>query len=425
MENRPLGDMSLLNKLFRLERAPELPSNFRESIVEAHLFRGPLGSHNALHTFQTLCKDDPHTIVAEAISGAFKDPALRESIETNWVLSCDFDRASSQEEILDESAPHDLASWTISNCLECFKFLVEHGAVRTSSFCRTGESFFLLAMKSEKREAMDIVVSTIDYKEVFQPFWMSEPAGDRKTILQASTYNEPVFRACWSRVRSHPYAPQYTLGPQEIGHICRFVDVKLADDLLQHGVDIAKPHPENLHPGWLEIVCQSDASAMLDWFLRRGYAPPGWYLTYAAEHNCVHAIQWILLHTDDYHDWVRASFVSAKHENERSVEMLEAILQSSVSKWKPDRRLAEDLAITIVDSMCDESEFLHKNVQYISPGGAGPTLREMLCLRENIAIRKLETLRDVPGGVSVVGLKIKTSAAGLHGVTKALEKLEP
>ncbi|KAJ6020257.1 hypothetical protein N7499_003548 [Penicillium canescens] len=427
MANELVHGGDLLQKLSSLNRQRELPSDFKESIVEASLFQKPLGSHDALHTFQDMCKDNLHSLVAEAIDGAFRDPALRKSIETNWGLSYDFDHAKSQQDIIDKSAPYDLASWSIINCpTECFPYLLSRGAISPSAYSRTGESFFCLAVKSDHElESIDLLLSAMGNEHIFQPYMLSEPEDDRKTILQASIYNEPLFRACWKRVKSQPHPPQYSLGPQELGHICRFVDVELAEDLLQCEVDIAKPHQENPSPGWLELLCQSDASQMFDWFLGRGSAPPKWYLTYAAEHDCVHAVQWILGHTDDYDDWLRSSLVAAKRKEEKSADMLATILRSPLSKWKPNDRLRQDIAITIVDSMCDESEALYITLEDIYPENTSPASCEMIARREDIAIRKLHTLRDVGGGVSIVGLKVKSTAAGLYGLTEALGDLEP
>ncbi|KAJ5456060.1 uncharacterized protein N7458_004324 [Penicillium daleae] len=387
-----------------------------ESAIKSDLLSKPLGSHEALHFFlNELSNETTRPLIKLAIINAFKSPSLRQEIEVKWNLSPNYGCAKQRQHMMDKGAPYDLASWCIENCPQCFNLLLDHQTVQPASFCQNGYSFFWLAVRSGKNDLMQRIVSLMDPKDLLHPFSMREPEEDQYTIFQASTWNRKWFQVCWARLISCQDNGLTSLGPREMGHVCLFADVGLANELLDSGLDLGKPHPENASPGWLEIVGRKDPEPLLNWFLSRGHQPPEKLLTYAATHNCIHAASWIMHHSASRQDWRVAALVAAESADSRSSDMLAVILQSPAARWKEDQTLSEDILIKIVNGACEKTEEFGAFFSDAS--------RKRFAEMEDVAVQKIEALGKVVGNVEVVGTKVKAENAGLSRLVTALESM--
>ena len=400
-------------------RIEGLPPGLIQSAIESDILSKPLGSHEALHFFfEELRKESPHPLIERAIKTVLESPSLRQKIEVQWNLCHDYNHAKSRQHLMKEGAPYDLASWSIENCHPCFKLLLDHQTVQPSSFCQAGYSFFWLAVRSDQLDLLQHLVSFMEPKDLLSPVQTWDADGDRFTIFQASTWNRNWFRACWTRLKPLPNNGLTSLGPDEIGNIWRFANVELANELLDSGLDLGKPHPENASPGWLEIVDQIDPQPMFDWLLSRGHRPPRKLLTYAAKYNGILGASWIMRYTESHREWSEAALVAAENTQNRSAEILEMILQTPTAKWKDNRTLSENIVIKIVNGVCQERKEWGAMISHDS-------FQETLAEMEDTAVRKIQALGEVVGNVQVLGMKITAEDAGLHHLATALEKIDP
>ena len=119
------------------ERIEGLPSDLIQSAIESDILSKPLGSHEALHLFlQELSKDSPQPLIESAIKTALESQSLRQKIEAQWNLFRDYNHAISRQNMIEEGAPYDLASWSINYCPRCFNLFLNHQTVQPSSFCQ-------------------------------------------------------------------------------------------------------------------------------------------------------------------------------------------------------------------------------------------------------------------------------------------------
>ncbi|KAJ5900243.1 uncharacterized protein N7473_004313 [Penicillium subrubescens] len=399
------------------ENVEEVPLNLMESAIKSDLLSKPLGSHEALHFFlEELNKDNTHPLIKKAIEAVLRSPSLRQDIEIKWNLSRNYGCAKRRQHMMDKRAPYDLASWCIEKCPRCFNLLLDHQTVQPSAFCENGYNFFWLAVRSGKNDLMQRIVSLMDLEDLLHPFSMREPEADRYTIFQASTWNRKWFQVCWERLKSCQDNGLTSLGPDEIGHICRFADVDLAKELLESGLDLGKSRPENASPGWLEIVGRKDPEPMLNWFLSRGHQPPEKLLTYAATCNCTQAASWIMRHTESHLDWREAALVAAENPDDGSAEILEIILQDPVAKWKADQTLSQNIVIKTINGVCQERK---KYEAFLSDKFFQKKFAEM----EDVAVRKIQALGEVVRNVEVLGVKITANDTGLCRLAMALENM--
>lgn len=293
----------------------------------ASLFSKQLGSHDALHTLQAFYQEEKDSIFKSRIHVVLGSHSIRKRIETSWELCPNFDHTKTCRHTFDKTAPHDSASKTIANCTPCLEFLLGRHAIRPSSFCRDGQSFFLIAAKSDDLSVIKRLVSSMELQDLFKPASVNGTHSERKSILQFTTLNAQWFQGCWERLRMLPSISSSALGPGEIRRLCQFADIYLANELLDRGLDLGMPNPSNGLPNWYALLQQQNPEPMLRWFWSRGLERPGDLLTYAARLNCVDAARWILHHTKNHEDWRQAAFVAADKLEPKSGEILKIIMQ--------------------------------------------------------------------------------------------------
>jgi hypothetical protein len=181
-----LGSDSILGKI------EKLPTELIDSIIEAGVFSEPLGSHDALHTLQAFCQEEKDSIFKTRIHTVLKSLSLRKRIETSWELCPNFDHTKTCRHTFDKTAPQDLASTAIIDCPQCFTILLNHKAIRPSSFYRDGQTHYLIAAKSKNLNLIKRIAAAIEPQDLFKPISVHE----RKTILQFSTRDAQLFQGC-------------------------------------------------------------------------------------------------------------------------------------------------------------------------------------------------------------------------------------
>ncbi|CAG8904355.1 unnamed protein product [Penicillium egyptiacum] len=405
-----------------LGRIEKLPTELIDHIVEASLFSEPLGSHDALHTLQAFCQEEKDSIFKSRIHAVLKSHSIRKRIETSWKLCPNFNHTKTCRHTFDKTAPHDLASKTIVNCAQCFLFLLDHQTIRASSFCQDGQSFYLIAAKSEDLGVIRRILSSIKIQELFKPASVNRGNSECKSILQLTTSNAQSFQCCWERLRLRPEISLSSLRPSEIRELCRFADIDLASNLLDRGVDLGMPDANNGFTSWHALLHQQNPEPMLDWFKGRGLEPPEDLLTYATTDNHVDAARWILHHSVSYEDWRRATFVAAGDLEPKSGEILEVIIQHPPPEYRTDRTLSQDLLIRIVDNARDQSRWYDSYLpgKYFHEWEIDRLQSARACLEE-VAVRKIKSVRGLSDGAGVAGIKVEARQAGLHMITEALE----
>ena len=400
----------------------KLPTKLIDSIIVASVFSEPLGSHNALHNLRAFCQQQQDSIVKTRIYTVLRSPLVRKRIETSWEPCADFDHTKTCRRTFDKTAPHDLASKTIVNCLQCFTFLLDHQTIRPSSFYRDGQTFYLIAVKSGNRDLIKRIMSAIEPQDLFKPISV---IGGHKSILQFSTRDTQLFQGCWERLRSIPEIQlSSTLRPTEIMNLCKFADIDLAKQLLHRGVDLRIPNPNNGLPNWYQLLYQQNTEPMLGWFWSHDEEIPEDLLTYAARRNCVAGVVWISNHTESHDDWRQAVSAAADKVERESAEIFEFLIQHPPPRYGRDgtgRTLSEDLLITIVGRACSKSRIYDL---LLSGEGSNTNLHRLQsdksCLEE-VAVQKIKTIHRLDETAEVIGLKVQAREDGLKLVTEALE----
>jgi hypothetical protein len=405
-------------------RIEKLPTELIDCIIEASLFSEPLGSHDALHTLQAFCQEEEDTIIKKRIYVVLESRSIQKRIETSWKLCPDFDHTKTCRHTFDRNAPHDLASRTIVNCPQCFGFLLDRHTIRASSFCQTGQSFYLIAVNTEDPSVIERLMSSMELEDLFKPASVSGTNRERKSILQFTTWNAQWFQGCWERLRSLPEINLSSLSLDEIRNLCRFADVELANELLDRGVDLGMPDPNSGFPSWNALLHQKIPEPMLGWFWRRGFTPPENLLTNATRYNCVDAARWILRHVESYEDWRRAAFVAADKLEPESGEIFEMIVRQPPPERRKDTTFSQDLLIKIVDRACDKRRSYDSYLSDKRFNGWTIDINRFhsakSCLEE-VAVRKIQAVRGLSDGVGVAGIKVQARLAGLDVITEALE----
>lgn len=394
------------------EKTEQLGEHELRSAIWSDIFSYPGGSHEALHfLFEALENTDTPNYIKEAIKSVFGSATLREEILQDWNLYRGYDHAKRHERQMRKYAPVDLASRCIEDCPSCFKGLLTYNMVEPSFFCHTGHSFFWLAARNEQEELVKHLLLLLSQEDLLRPFSVQNPGEDRYSIFQACTWFKTWFEICLDRLESSPKDALASLGPEQIRKICQYADPGLGNRLLDPiGLDLGKPHPDDAAPGWLSVANRRDPQSMFSWFWERGHQPPEGFLTYVASENCCEAAKWIMDHDEDYHDWWNAALTAAESVDEGSEEMLEVILPSPAEKKHIDRTLAEKIVKKIVHGIYEEVFKLELR---------GPLLVE----KENVAIKKIQTLGKLEVKVDVVSMEIMARIAGLPRLAMELEDI--
>ncbi|KAJ5302296.1 hypothetical protein N7508_007159 [Penicillium antarcticum] len=408
-----------------LDRIENLPLELIDFIIEASIFSEPKGSHEALHTIMKLHRVEVGTVFKSRIETVFNSRSLQNHIIANWKMFPDFSRGEKNRLTVDEHASYDLASWSIRNCSECFQFLLRQHAITASYFCHTGESFYWIAWKDHNLEQGAVIVASMSDEHLFQPFLIDRLGEHSKSIFQSSTWSEPWFRICWDRVKTQSRSALSSLGTHEIGQICRFADPGLAQELLDHGLELGKVHTGYKSP-WIYVMAQKDPEPMFEWLWENDYRPPEHFLESATRNYCTKAAGWIISHTE-YQDWCQALLFAAGYTNERSVELFQVLIQQEQFPLRTRESFVCDILIRLVDEVCAASQQYHEFYQ----GAIFPQWRDdptdfndTISNLQEVAVRKIEAVNQLVDGVGVVGMKVKTRHAGLHQVMEALENLD-
>jgi hypothetical protein len=382
-----------------------------EPAIRSDLFSKPRGSHEALHfLFEAVRNKDTPDYIKATINAVFRSRSMRETIMEKWNLYHGYDHAKRNESQINRYVAYDLASGCIDECHSCFEGLLAYGMIEPSSFCKTGHSFFWLAARSEKgsreqEELVEHLLFLISPEDLLRPFSVLE---DRYSIFQVSAFYETRFDICLKRLGSLLVDGIASLGSEEIRQICGYVDPRRADYLLNFGLDLGKPHPDDAAPGWFSVVSRrTDPEPMLNWFWKRGYKHPEGFLKYAASYNLVKATRLIMDHDENSKNWCDAALTAAESTDEQSAEILEAILLRFAQKWEIEQTLAEDIVIKIVYGAYEAVELDSQEAS-----------REEI---EAVAIDKVEALAALYGNVYVVGMKIMAESAGLFDLAMVLE----
>ena len=412
-------------------RIENLPPELIDYIITAALFSEPLGSHDALHTLESLSREWRLPNLKRRITIVFESLSLRKEIQFRWQLYPDFGCAEQQEgisRVLPYRASRDLVSWAIFNCPnQCLRFLLDRGSVRASSFCKTGESLFGLAVQKLTHYSAEQIVSLMDPKNLLEPYSLREP---RKTILQFSTIDKTLFEACWKQVKLLPVIDPSFFRWREIFQISRFASVGLAEDLLHRGVDLGKTCVDNAtrgfwhreFPVWRGVLGHEDPLPMVEWLWRRGHRPPAGFFEYVVKNNYYTAVSWVIRQTESYQVWQEAACIAAENTDSRSVGMLEFLLEF-LQPWRleriPDNSFTQSLVIKIVDKVCDEVQ---------SQRSSGLRDQTNIYAEEDRlemdAALKILHLREAGNSIGVAGLNVRTRNTGLYQLTEALENIE-
>lgn len=392
------------------EGAEKLERQDLEPVILSDLFSEWNVSHKTLHfLFEKLRNEHTPPSIKQIIETIFNSAYLRGRIMEEWNLHRGYDHAKRNESQINRYAAYDLASRCIDECHACFKGLLDYGMVGPSFFCQTGHSFFWLAARSEKgtREQDELVEHLLSWlrpEDLLRPCSVKE---NRYSIFQISTFSQTRFNICLERLGPLLNDGLASLRPEEIQQICRYVDPSLADWLLKFGLDLGKPHADDAAPGWFGVVTRKDPGPMFHWLWRRGYAQPKGFVKYAASHNLVEAVSWIMGHDESQQDWPDAALIAAESTDGRSQEILKLILSRLAEKREIGQTLAENIVIKIVYGAYEAVNF--DFVETFHP--------EI----ENVAIGKVQTLQGFFGKVDVVGMKIMAKSAGFSELAKVLE----
>jgi hypothetical protein len=388
------------------------------SAIESDIFSEPRGSHEALHyLFEKIRNEDTSRLIKAAIDTAFRSPLLPRKIEKEWKLYRDYDDAKCHEHEMRRDAPNDLASLTIEHCPSCFNGLLDYEMVQPSSFSQKGYNFFWLALRIGRDDLMQRLVSLMDPRCLLEPLSMRESEKDRSTIFQISTWDRKWFAVCWARLRLSPFSAVgvASLEGQQIENIFEFADMDLANQLMEAGLDIGKPCPDNASPGWLRIARRVDPEAMLTWLLSRGHQAPPRFLTFAATCNSITTTRWLMHHSQFTQDWRDALYVAAESTEYTSVEVMTIILQKSATELGTRPSVSQNVVIGIVNGVCQERKGLEDSSFPSSDVWKGTV--EAL---ERGAVQKIKVLGEVVGRVEVLGAKLAAEKAGFWHLSEAL-----
>jgi hypothetical protein len=342
----------------------------------------------------------------------------------NWKMFPDFSRGENNRLMVDKHATYDLASWSIRNCPDCFRFLLDQDTIRASYFCHTGESFYWIACKDNLVEQGARITSLMSYENLLQPFLIDRSGYHSKSIFQSSTWSEPWFRVCWERVKSQPQRALFSLGPMQMGQICRFADPGLAQELLNLGLKIGEAHDGYLSP-WKHVLAQKSPEPMFEWLWKIGYRLPDDILEHATKYYCAKAAGWIIRRTN-HQDWRQAVLFAAGSMDQKSAGLFELLIQQAQFPLEKNKSFTGDVLIAVVDEVCAHSTDLHHLhhapiFQYWKDDPS--TFYNRISDMQKVAVRKIQALGQL--AVAGVGMKVQTEDAGLREVTEALESLDP
>ena len=409
-----------------VRRIERLPTEIIDLIIETSVFSESRGSHCGLHTIRAFIQDDQHPAFSRTACEVIKSMSTRRRVHDDWRIHNNLThlkKCAENKHRVGEDVTLDIPSWTVGHCFPCFKFLVASNVVHASSFNSQGSSLLLQAHERERVETGAYIIASMDSEQLSAPI-SSDPFFENITVIVTSTWRPEWFRACWDRIKKTPELTQ-TFGYGGIQNICQFVDIDLAEELLQHGIDLGEPIEDHDPPSWY-LWGREDAREIWDWLIMHGHGPPANFLTLVTVSGRIEHLSWALQHTDDYHSWRSAADFAAHQTDMHSAKQFEIILHHSHPNTATDPTVFEDLITTVVQTTCncrDRWAGIYAGQPFVpwneDPDGCQFTYSAL----EETAVRKIKAMRAMGRTVEVLGLKIISSEAGLHRITESLEEL--
>ncbi|KAJ5084777.1 hypothetical protein NUU61_009356 [Penicillium alfredii] len=351
-----------------------LPPELLQYIIELHFFSKPLGSHYALHQLRLLLHEtNPYLRIRREIEHFLRSLRIREIIRTRWNLYLNYnDAVSNQHEIpLYPERQRDLATWSLTECTDCFYFMLDRWAIRPSYYNNHGYSFFALASHLENKELLCRLVSSAEPKELLK--FLSTGLEDHTTIFQQTVTDAKVFQICWDRLESAPDLDlSLTLRVKHIYTVCKYVTVDLANRLLARGIDISMGLATgngNLTAWHAVAEFHPDPKSIFEWLHIHALLPqelrPA-VLLRATQSDRVEAAIWLIDHSNDSIEYRPAAIEAAKRQTDESATILDGIVQRTSLAQSRDRSLfpLQDLVVEIVSGACTKSRdlFMKKEV---------------------------------------------------------------
>jgi hypothetical protein len=141
---------------------PENPLFFEDiyTIIQRILFSKPLGSHSKLHEFRLRYRPEVHVpYIHQKLALKMPIKQIREEVRHYWRLYRDYEDAAKHLPNIPSrpESQRDLASWTITECPQCFICLLLLVIILPSYFNDHGYSFFILASTGNSALACDLI----------------------------------------------------------------------------------------------------------------------------------------------------------------------------------------------------------------------------------------------------------------------------
>lgn len=409
-------------RLSLFDSIQKLPIELVDLVIRFGLFSDPLGSHAALHTFQACSREQLSSPMKNKIDSIFGGLALQKKIQKEWQLHPNFDNAKRYQYTPGETSEADLASWSVSHCFPCCSFLLQHGAVPASTYCKTGESLFALAADCDNLKFMELIVSKMNDQHLFEPCDLRTQDRFRHSMFEASTSRKTWFMTVWRRARLLPRIDPSSLKTIYVAAIARFADAELAQELHERGIDLGRSYEGHIFPSvWSGIFSQKDPVSVLAWLRKVGHRPPKGYLVAATKSRKIPVLGWILEQSENYDDWRAAISIAA--ERAPMAVIFELLLRKTPTGRRNDDTLFNDISVEIVNAACKGLQSPPPIWQSTTLGGLNSS-EPLEYQLEKDAVLKIKALGKLARYANIVSLKVKSSDAGLHKLTNALELLD-
>ncbi|KAJ5389785.1 uncharacterized protein N7496_000853 [Penicillium cataractarum] len=381
--------------------------------IASELFPIPQDLHAALHSlFENLRDEHTPPLVKQEIENTFRNTSLQQKIEGSCKLSRSHHDENSHQHMMDDDAPHDLASWSFKHCSLCSNGLLDHKMIQPSSY------LFWIAFRSERTNLSHRLLSLVEPEDLLVPFATGILHGVEYTMFQVATWKPEWFQICWKRLQPLRSKAIASLGSNEKRAMLQWADVELVDCLFKDGLDIGNLDPDHPSLVWLETMSRGNPEPMLEWLLNRGIQRPEKLLVHATRFNYIGAARWMMGHNKYSQDWREAAVGAAKSTDYGSAELMAIILEGSVTKLAENPEVSQNLVITVVERACLEVNKAR------SDEISGDEILRRITEKELLAVRKIEALGRLAGAVDVVGTKVMASEAKLDGLLQALENME-
>ncbi|CAG8908527.1 unnamed protein product [Penicillium egyptiacum] len=418
----------------QLER---LPSELLQHIIELRFFSKPLGSHYALYQLRLLIHEsNPSLRIRREIGNFIQSVRTREMIRTRWSLYINYEEAVSHLPEIPRRSEKDIATSTLTECQDCFNFMLDYGAILPPYYNNDGHSFFALAYSIEKnREILYRLISLTEPKQLLKPLSI----GLTDTIFQQTVTCAKVFKICWDRLDSDPDLDlSFTLRVKHIYDVCKHVNVDLANRMLARRINISlglATRNGNLTAWHAVAKFHPDPKPIFEWLSKHAWLPTEEQrpapLLLATQSDRVEAAIWLISHNSNTRNYRIAAMEAAKRQTDESLDILTAIAEQALIIQPKDAALLQDILIEIVFGVCTESKRLLSTMGYLCEQQPWATERHVeqyersLMSVEDLAIRKIEETIAKSDPFSLPEAQaLAASDANLHELAEFLGKLE-